>query len=112
MPPQPVILESQNATSVADGATIARRIRISQPDEGREKMQEPKSGGSAQRFLSPHAAAYNTFNVQRHLTSARTHRAFRASAMQAWREVVPDACFQLRARRTHLKISETRQAPQ
>jgi hypothetical protein len=27
-----------------------------------------------------------TFNVQRHLTSARTHRAFRASAMQAWRE--------------------------
>jgi hypothetical protein len=35
MPPQPVILESQNATSVADGATIERRIRVSQPDEGR-----------------------------------------------------------------------------
>jgi hypothetical protein len=31
-----------------------------------------------------HAAAYNTFNVQRHLTSARTHRAFRASAMNTW----------------------------
>ena len=29
---------------------------------------------------------YNIFNVQRHLTSARTHRAFRTSAMQAWRE--------------------------
>jgi hypothetical protein len=28
------LLESQNATSVADGATIERRIRISQPDEG------------------------------------------------------------------------------
>jgi hypothetical protein len=51
-------------------------------------MQGFKSVGSAQRFLSTHAATYNTFNVQRHLTSARTHRAFRASAMQAWREVV------------------------
>src|ERR1700738_5180925 len=39
MPPQPVILESQNATSVADGATIERRIRISQPDEGRGRCK-------------------------------------------------------------------------
>jgi putative transposase len=38
-----------------------------------------------------HAAAYNTFNVQRHLTSARTHRACRASAMLTWREVVAAA---------------------
>ena len=51
------------------------------------KMQGFKSTGSAQRFLSFHAATYNTFNVQRHLTSASTHRVFRASAMQAWREV-------------------------
>ena len=55
------------------------------------KMQGFKSVGSAQRFLSVHAAAYNTFNVQRHLTSARTHRAFRASAMLTWREVVAAA---------------------
>ena len=54
-------------------------------------MQGFKSLGSVQRFLSVHAAAYNTFNVQRHLTSARTHRAFRASAMQTWREVVAAA---------------------
>jgi putative transposase len=60
-----------------------------QPTRRRErKMQGFKSVGSAQRFLSVHAAAYNTFNVQRHLTSARTNRAFRASAMQTWREVV------------------------
>ena len=45
-------------------------------------MQGFKSVGSAQSFLSFHAAAYNTFNVQRHLASERTHRAFKASAMQ------------------------------
>ena len=63
-----------------------------QPTRRRErKMQGFKSVGSAQRFLSVHAATYDTFNVQRHLTSARTHRAFRASAMLTWREVVAAA---------------------
>jgi putative transposase len=62
------------------------------PTRRREhKMQGFKSVGSAQRFLSVHAATQNTFNVQRHLTSARTHRAFRASAMLTWREVVTTA---------------------
>src|SRR5205823_1258507 len=51
-----------------------------QPTRRRErKMQGFKSAGSAQRFLSFHAATYNIFNVQRHLISAKTHRAFRAS---------------------------------
>jgi transposase-like protein len=63
-----------------------------QPTRRRErKMQGFKSVGSAQRFLSVHAATQNTFNVQRHLTSARTHRAFRASVVQTWREVVAAA---------------------
>jgi putative transposase len=63
-----------------------------QPTRRREyKMQGFKSAGSAQRFLSSHAAVYNTFNVQRHLTSASTHRAFRGAAMTTWREIVTAA---------------------
>ena len=63
-----------------------------QPTRRREgKMQGFKSAGSAQRFLSAHAAIQNTFYVQRHLTSARTHRALRASAMQTWREAAAAA---------------------
>jgi putative transposase len=60
-----------------------------QPTRRRErKMQRFKSTCSAQKFLSAHAAAYNTFNVQRHLTSAQSHRVLRAAAMSTWREVV------------------------
>jgi len=47
-----------------------------QPTRQRErKMQRFKSAGSAQKFLSSHGAVYNTFDVQRHLTSAQTHHA-------------------------------------
>ena len=57
-----------------------------QPVRRREhKMQRFKSAGSAQRFLSSHAAVYNTFNVQRHLISRRTLRSSRAGAMEQWR---------------------------
>ena len=63
-----------------------------QPTRRRErKMQRFKSPGSAQKFLSTHAAVYNVFNVQRHLTSAQTHRAFRATAMNTWREALAAA---------------------
>src|SRR5471032_3207856 len=63
-----------------------------QPTRRRErKMQRFKSPGSAQKFLSTHSAVYNTFNVQRHLTSARTHRTFRAAAMNTWRDAVAAA---------------------
>jgi putative transposase len=56
-----------------------------QPIRRRErKRQRFKSAGSAQRFLSVHATVYNTFNVQRHLISRRTLRAFRAEALRQW----------------------------
>ncbi len=56
-----------------------------QPVRRRErKMQGFKSPGSAQRFASMHAAAYNTFDVRRHLIPRRTLRAFRAEAMAQW----------------------------
>ena len=48
-------------------------------------MQRFKSPGTAQRFLSVHAAAYNTFNLQRHLISRRTLRLFRAEAAAQWK---------------------------
>ncbi len=63
-----------------------------QPTRRRErKMQRFKSAGSAQKFLSIHAAVYDAFNVQRHLASAQTHRTLRAVAMSTWREAVAAA---------------------
>jgi transposase-like protein len=57
-----------------------------QPTRRRErKMQRFKSPGSAQRFLSIHAAVFNTFNVQRHLTPRHTLRVLRDDAFRAWR---------------------------
>src|SRR6476646_2997410 len=57
-----------------------------QPIRRREfKMQKFKSPGSAQRFLSVHAAVHNTFNVQHHLSSRHTLRDLREQAFQTWR---------------------------
>ena len=63
-----------------------------QPVRRRErKMQRFKSARSAQRFLSMHAAVYNTFNLQRHLVSRSTLRIFRAEATNQWRYAVAAA---------------------
>ena len=60
-----------------------------QPTRRRErKMQRFKSPGSAQRFLSIHAAIFNTFNVQRHLTSRHTLHILREEAFQSWRAAI------------------------
>jgi transposase-like protein len=53
------------------------------------KMRRFKSAASAQRFLSVHAATYNTFNLQRHLVSRSTLRIFRSEAAAQWRTRPP-----------------------
>lgn len=59
------------------------------PVRRRERQQQLfKSQASAQRFLTTHAAIYNTFNVQRHLVSRPTLRRFRAEADAAWAAAV------------------------
>ena len=75
------------------GGRINNRAENSHlPIRQRERrMQRFKSAGAAQRFLSTHAAIYNTFNVQRHLISRRTMRQFRAAAMERWQEVTAAA---------------------
>jgi putative transposase len=63
-----------------------------QPVRRRErKMQRFKSAGSAQRFLNMHAAVHNNFNLQRHLISRSTLRAFRAEASAQWKAAVAAA---------------------
>jgi putative transposase len=73
------------ARHIADARSNNRAENSHLPIRQRERrMQRFKSAGSAQRFLSTHAAIYNTFNVQRHLISRRTLRQFRAEAMNLW----------------------------
>ncbi len=55
------------------------------------RMKRFKSAESAQRFLSIHAAIYNTFNIQRHLISRHTMRRFRGEAMSVWQTVTAAA---------------------
>ncbi len=63
-----------------------------QPVRRRERKHPRfKSAGSAQRFLSAHAAVHNTFNVGCHLISRRTLRAFRAEADEQRRTATAEA---------------------
>jgi transposase-like protein len=48
------------------------------------KMQGFKSRPSAQKFLTTHAAIYNTFYTQSHLIRRPTLRQFRGEASSAW----------------------------
>ena len=88
--PRPAISASSTCMSAADGGTIGRRIRISRPDDGSARCNASRAP-APRRDSSAHAAVYNTFNVQRHLTSAQSHRVLRTAAMSTWREVVAAA---------------------
>jgi putative transposase len=57
-----------------------------QPTRVRERgMRRFKSAHQAQRFLSTHAAVYNSFNLGRHLISANHYRFSRQRALASWR---------------------------
>ncbi len=56
--------------------------------ESERRRRGFSSLGSAQRFLSAHAAVYNHFNIQRHPISHRTMTTLRAHALATWRQVV------------------------
>lgn len=69
---------SKRANNRIEGSHVPVRRR-------ERKRQGFKTARCAQRFVSMHAATYNLFNVCRHLTTARTHRLLRATAMAEWR---------------------------
>ncbi len=62
-----------------------------QPVRRRERKMQLQIARSAQRFVAIHAAAYNIFNVQRHLIRRATLRRFRAEAHQAWNDATAAA---------------------
>ena len=77
---------------VTGGRSNNRAENSHLPVRQRERrMQRFRSAGSAQRFLSTHAAIYNTFNIQPHLISRKTLRQFRGEAMHTWQSVVAAA---------------------
>jgi transposase-like protein len=77
---------------VTGGRSNNRAENSHLPVRQRERrMQGFKTPGSAQRFLSTHAAINNTFNVQRHLIARQTMRQFRGEAMNTWRTVTAAA---------------------
>jgi len=71
------------------GGRSNNRAEVShQPTRYRERQRRGfRSPGSAQRFLATHAALYNYFNVQRHLTSRHTFRELRSKAFATCREI-------------------------
>jgi len=84
-----VAIRKEGLSVVHDqGLRVNNRAENShQPVRRRERKQQRfKSPGSAQRFLSIHAAAYNAFYVQRHLLSRQIFKAFRTETFAIWNQ--------------------------
>ena len=86
-----VILGYLIAINAGDGQQPSGELASTDPTKGAQDAGVQECGISPAISVRLRAATYNTFNVQRHLISAKTHRAFRASAMQTWREVAAAA---------------------
>lgn len=85
----PVAIREQRLCAVHDQGLRAnnRAENPYRPVRQRErKPQRFKSPGSAQRFLSIHAAVHNGFYVQRHLLPRRIFKTFRAETFAVWRQ--------------------------
>ena len=85
----PVAIRKDRLSAVHDQGLRAnnRAENSHQPVRRRErKLQKFKSPGSAQHFLSIHAAVYNVFYVQRHLLSRRIFKTFRAETFEVWQQ--------------------------
>ncbi len=85
----PVAIRDERLSALHDQGLRAnnRAENSHQPVRRRERKQQRfKSAGSAQRFLSIHAAVYNVFYVQRHLLSRRAFKQFRADAFAVWQQ--------------------------
>jgi len=85
----PVAIREQRLCAVHDQGLRAnnRAENSHQPVRRRERKQQRfKSPGSAQRFLSIHAAVQNAFYVQRHLLPRRIFKAFRAETFEVWQQ--------------------------
>jgi len=74
------------AEHVHSHRTNNRAENSHQPVRRRErKLQRFKSPGSAQRFLSVHAATYNTFTHQRHINRRPFYKELRAASFDVWK---------------------------
>ena len=88
---RPVVsLESLISMNVGGGETIERRIRTSQPDDESARCRDSKARGQPSDS-SPFMRPPTTPSTYSAISPPRTHRAFRASAMQTWREVTSAA---------------------
>jgi putative transposase len=83
---------SMTEKHITGGRSNNRAENSHLPVRQRERrMRGFKSAGSAQMFLSTHAAIYNTFYVQRHLITRKTMRQFRSESMNTWQTVTATA---------------------
>ncbi len=85
----PVAIRTERLSAVHDQGLRAnnRAENSHQPVRRRERNQQRfKTPGSAQRFLSIHAAVQNTFYVQRHLLPRAIFKTFRAETFSVWQQ--------------------------